>query len=72
MFLGDIDSGNAVSCTILMCVRGCVWFGLANILLLMNPWQYKFYFFDLLYGIIHGFDITLDLLLMAWNFRDIL
>ena len=38
----------------------------------MNPWQYKLYFFDLSYGISHGFDITLDLLLMAWNFKDIL
>ena len=37
----------------------------------MNPWQYIF-FFDLLYGITHGFDITLDLLLMALNFKDIL
>ena len=42
------------------------------IFLLMNPWQYKFYFLDLLYGITHGFDITLDLLLMAWNFTVIL
>ena len=25
----------------------------------MNPWQYKLYFLDLLYGISHGFDITL-------------
>ena len=32
----------------------------------------KFYFFDSSYGISHGFDITLDLLLMAWNFNDIL
>ena len=38
----------------------------------MNPWQYKFYCLDLLYGITHGFDITFDLLLMAWNFKDIL
>ena len=54
-------------------VRGCV-FGMVQQIyfLLMNPWQYKFYFLDLLYGITHGFDITLDLLLMAWNFKDIL
>ena len=38
----------------------------------MNPWQYRFYCFDLLYGITSGFDITLDLLLMPWNFKDIL
>ena len=38
----------------------------------MNPWQYKLYFLDLSYGISHGFDITLDLLLMAWHFKDIL
>ena len=59
---------------ICMCARRarlCVWIGLTNITLLMNPWQYKFYFFDSLYGITHGFDITLDLLLMAWNFKDI-
>ena len=45
-------------------VRGCV-FGLVYQIyfLLMNPWQYTF---------THGFDITLDLLLMAWNFKDIL
>ena len=29
-------------------------------------------FFYSLYGISHGFDITIDLLLMAWNFKDIL
>ena len=34
----------------------------------MNPWQYNFGG-DLLYGITHGFDITFDLLLMAWNFK---
>ena len=56
-----------------MCARLCVWIGLTNIIVLMNPCQYKFYFFlDLLYGITHGIDITLDLLLMAWNFKDIL
>ena len=38
----------------------------------MNPWQYKLNLFDLSYGISHGFDITLDLLLMARNFKDIL
>ena len=30
------------------------------------------FFYDSSYGISHGFDITLDLLLMAWNFKDIL
>ena len=29
-------------------------------------------FLDSSYGISHGFDTTLDLLLMAWNFKDIL
>ena len=38
----------------------------------MNPWQYKLYFLDLLYGISHGIDVTHDLLLMARNFKDIL
>ena len=38
----------------------------------MNPWQYRLYFLDLLYGISHGFDITHDLLVMTWSFKDIL
>ena len=38
----------------------------------MDPCQYKFYFLDLLYGITHGFNITPELLLMAWNLKDIL
>ena len=29
-------------------------------------------FFGLLYGISHGFDITHDLLVMAWHVMDIL
>ena len=49
----------------------CVWIALTNMHLLINPWEYTFYFWDLLYGISHGFDITLDLLVMAWNFKDI-
>ena len=30
------------------------------------------FFIYLLYGISHGFDITHDLLVMAWHFKDIL
>ena len=55
-------------------VRGwlSVWIGLTNILFI-DPSQYKFYLLLLLlYGITHGIDITLDLLLMAWNFKEIL
>ena len=40
--------------------------------LFVNPWQYTFYFLDLLYGISHGFDITHDLLVMVWHFKDVL
>ena len=43
-----------------------------NYFLLMISWQYILSFFYSLYGISHGFDITIDLLLMAWNFKDIL
>ena len=43
--------------------RLCVWIALTNIL---------FFVVDLLYGISHGLDTTLDLLLMVWNFKDIL
>ena len=50
--------------------RLCVWIGLTNILFIDESMAVQF-FFDL-YGITHGFDITLDLLLMAWNFKDIL
>ena len=49
--------------------RLCVWIGLTNILFIDEPWQYTFL---LLYGTTHGFNITHDLLLMAWNFKDIL
>ena len=54
-------------------VRGCV-FGLLKQIyfLFMSPWRYTFYSLDLLYGISHGFDITHDLLVMTWNFKDIL
>ena len=46
------------------------WIGLTNILFIDESMAVQI-FFDLLYGITHGFDITLDLLLMAWNFKDI-
>ena len=32
----------------------------------------QIFFIYLFYGITHGFVIKLDLLLMAWNFKDIL
>ena len=52
-------------------VHGCVCVLLSQIyFLLMNPWQYNLIL--LLYGISHGFEITFDLLVMAWNFKDIL
>ena len=52
-------------------VRGCVcWISVTNILFIDLAVQILF--FDLLYGITHGFDITFDLLLMAWNLKDIL
>ena len=57
-----------------MCARRarlCVWNGLTNILFIDESMA-VYIFLDLLYGITHGFDITLDLLLMAWNFKDIL
>ena len=38
----------------------------------MNPWQYKFYFWNMLYRMSHGFDITHELLVMDWHFKDIL
>ena len=38
----------------------------------MNPLQYKFYFWNMLYGISHGLNITHDLLVMDWHFKDIL
>ena len=38
----------------------------------MNPGQYTFYFWNMLYGINHGFYITHDLLVMDWHFKDIL
>ena len=50
----------------------CVWVGLTNILFIDEFMAVHIIFLDLLYGITHGFDITLDLLLMAWNFKDIL
>ena len=49
---------------------GCVFGQLKQNFLLMNPWQYNL--FDLLYGISHAFDITYDLLVIAWHFKDIL
>ena len=59
-----------------MCARRarlCVWIGLTNILFIDESMAVHILFsLDLLYGITHGFDITLDLLLMTWNFKDIL
>ena len=40
--------------------------------LLMNPWQYTFYFLDLLYGSNHGFHTTHNLMVIPWHFNDIL
>ena len=58
-----------------MCARRarlCVWISLTNILFIDESMAVQILFLDLLYGITHGFDITLDLLMMAWNFKDIL
>ena len=58
-----------------MCARRarlCVWIGLTNKLFIDESMAVQIYCIYLLYGITHGFDITLDLLLMAWNFKDIL
>ena len=58
-----------------MCARRtrlCVWIGLTNILFIDESMAVQIFNYYLLYGITHGFDITLDLLLMAWNFKDIL
>ena len=52
-------------------VQLCVWIALTNILFIDESMAVQF-FLNLLYGIINGFDITLDLLLMVWNFKDIL
>ena len=49
----------------------CVWVGLTNILFIDESMAVQIFLGDLLYGITHIFDITLDLLLMAWNFKDI-
>ena len=46
--------------------------GLTNILFIDEYMAVQIIFLDLLYGITHGFDITLDLLFMALNFKDIL
>ena len=55
------------------CARLCVWIGLTNVLFIDESMAVQILFYlDLLYGITHGFDITLDLLLMGWNFKDIL
>ena len=48
----------------------CV-FALTNILLIDDSMAVLF-FILLLYGISHGFDITHDLLVTAWHFKDIL
>ena len=51
-------------------VRLCVWIGLTNILFIdesMAVQSIKKY--DLLYGITHGFDITLDLLFDVLEFQ---
>ena len=58
-----------------MCARRarlCVWIGLTDILFIDESMAVQIYRFFLLYGITHGFDTTFDLLLMAWNFKDIL
>ena len=59
----------------LMCARRerlCVWIAPTNILFIDKSMAVQIIFFYFSYGISHGFDITLDLLLMAWNFKDIL
>ena len=43
-----------------------------NQLLMMNPLQYKVYFWMFIRGISHGFNGTQDSLVMAQNFKDIL
>ena len=48
-----------------------VWIGLTNILFNYESMAVQSCCF-LLYRITHGIDITVDLLLMAWNFKDIL
>ena len=54
-------------------VNGCVfWIALTIIICIDESMAVHFFFFYVLYGITHGFDITLNLLLMAWNFNDIL
>ena len=62
-------------CIQLMCgdaVNGRV-FARSNIhVLRMNSLQYKFYFWNMLYGMSHGFDIIHELLVMDWHFKDIL
>ena len=50
----------------------CVWPFLTNILFIANPWQYKLFYYFLLYGISHGFDRIHDLLVMTWHLKDIL
>ena len=49
----------------------CVWSALTDILFIYESMAVQFSL-DILYGINHGFDITHDLLVMAWHFNDIL
>ena len=49
-----------------------VWIALTNILFIDKSITVQILFIYLLYGISYGFDITPDLLVMAWNFKDIL
>ena len=51
--------------------RRCVWIALTNTLFMDESLAIQIIILDLSYGISHGFDITLDLLLIAWNFKDI-
>ena len=50
--------------------RLCVWIGLTNILFIDESMAVQIKK-KLLYGITHRFDITLNLLMMALNFKNI-
>ena len=56
------------TCMCARCARLCVWI----CIFFIDESMAVQIFFKLLYGITNGLDITLDLLLMAWNFKDIL
>ena len=45
---------------------------LTNTLLKNESMTVQFFFLNMLYGISYGFDITHDLLVRAWHFKDIL